>query len=119
MIPDRHSIASRVNLTISISLCLCHQFYLTAEAGACGFNYTDQDHGVCLHNGWVGSAYHDGCNKWVEVTLPSLGTRTVARVIEGCHGETFGCDDIYLTLSTFLDLVGGNQTFVDDGRLPG
>lgn len=100
-------------------------FYVAPGLGSCNFNYTDADAGVCIDGGWIRSAYHNSCNKWVEVTLPSLGTRIQARVLDSCgnilprKNDTFGCNDIYLTLSVFKGLSLGDQKVLTSGRLPG
>ncbi|CAO1615934.1 unnamed protein product [Parajaminaea phylloscopi] len=100
-------------------------FYLSPGLSACGFNYTDYDVGACLDGGWINSAYHNGCNKWVEVTLPSTGARLTARVLDSCgntlpkKNKKFHCNDIYLTLAAFSSLALGDKKIIDKGRLPG
>ncbi|CAO1632021.1 unnamed protein product [Sympodiomycopsis kandeliae] len=96
--------------------------YVAPGFGSCEFNYTNEDPGVCLAPGWIRSAHVNGCNKWVEVELPSLGTSTYARVLDACGAvkdSTFGCNDAYLTLSAFSALVQGNVTLIANGRTPG
>ncbi|PWN26196.1 hypothetical protein BDZ90DRAFT_280731 [Jaminaea rosea] len=98
-------------------------YYVKPGDGACGL-YTNQDAGVCMNRGWVKSGYVNSCDgKWVEITLPATGVKTVARVLDVCGdpsapGDTFGCDDLRMTLSTFSALAQGDPAIIKANSLP-
>ncbi|PWN90199.1 hypothetical protein FA10DRAFT_266688 [Acaromyces ingoldii] len=98
-------------------------FWAAPGQGACGFNYTLETNGICLHPGWVNSANTNGCNKWVQIFSIETGITAQARVVDSCGAgryDAFGCNDALVTKQTFEILAGkGVKKALDDGHLPG
>ncbi|KAE8210297.1 hypothetical protein CF327_g5817 [Tilletia walkeri] len=86
--------------------------YIPPGSGACEFEYTNEDLGVCVSPGYVHSGYANHCGAKVQV---SYGGQTVqVKVVDVC-GAASDCDDLFLTEKAFKQLGGSTAK----GRLDG